>query len=139
MASQNPKQSKPETIGVWLMLLGIVGFIFSVIINFIPALSVMDKGSTVAISFLFMMLGVSFYFPSMLEDPSGGLSTMRVIVFAVVMVFVIIYIKLGWNASEFEEFKIDRTWVYILGLAFGSKAFQKFAEEKDDDTTPPKP
>ena len=57
---------------------------------------------------------------------------MRVIVFAVVMVFVFIYVKLGWTAGTFEEFTIDSTWIYILGIAFGSKAIQKFAEEDEN-------
>jgi hypothetical protein len=42
-------------------------------------------------------------------------------------------VKLGWNAGTFEEFTIDSTWVYILGVAFGSKAVQKFAEEENKD------
>jgi hypothetical protein len=78
------------------------------------------------------MIGMCFYFPSLLEESKGEVSTMRVVVFAVVMVFVFIYVKIGWNAGLFEEFKIDSTWVYILGLAFGSKAIQKFAEEEEE-------
>ena len=33
------------------------------------------------------------------------------------------------HAGSFEDFTIDKTWVYILGLAFGSKAIQKFGED----------
>ena len=62
---------------------------------------------------------------------------MRVIVFAVVMVFAVVYIKIGWNATELEEFKIDSNWVYILGLAFGGKVIQRYAEddENNDEST----
>lgn len=42
-------------------------------------------------------------------------------------------IKNGWNAGSFEEFTIDQTWVYILGLAFGSKAIQKFGEGEEKE------
>ena len=56
---------------------------------------------------------------------------MRVVVLIVVLVFAVVYIKLGWIAGSFEQFTIDTSWIYILGLAFGSKAFQKFAEEED--------
>jgi len=84
-----------------------------------------------AISFLVLIVGISFYFPSLLEEKKGELSTMRVVVLIVVLVFAVVYIKLGWIAGSFEQFTIDTSWIYILGLAFGSKAFQKFAEEED--------
>jgi hypothetical protein len=29
------------------------------------------------------------------------------------------------------ELTIDKAWIYILGLAFGSKVFQKFGEEEE--------
>ena len=67
-------------------------------------------------------------------ENKGEISTMRIIVLIVVLVFAVVYIKLGWVAGSFEEFFIDTSWIYILGLAFGSKAFQKFAE--NDDKTP---
>ena len=57
---------------------------------------------------------------------------MRIIVFVVVMVFAIVHLRIGWTAGTFKDFQIDQTWVYILGLAFGSKAFQRFTEKEDE-------
>ena len=120
-----------KTAGRYLIIAGVVGLILGAILSF-TIYSGIDRGAVAAVSFLFIMIGMCFYFPSLLEESKGEISTMRVVVFAVVMVFVFIYVKIGWNASTFEEFTIDSTWVYILGIAFGSKAIQKFAEEEED-------
>jgi hypothetical protein len=117
--------------GLWLIVLGTLGFAASVIISF-TVYSGMDNGALPAASFLSIMLGVALAFPSMLQDTGGGVSTMRVMVFVIVVLFCTIYFKIGWTISKFEDFKIDRTWIYILGLAFGSKVFQRFGEEADD-------
>ena len=61
-------------------------------------------------------------------------STMRFMVLTVALVFAAITIKIGWQTSSFEDFKIHSTWVYILGLAFGAKVAQKMTEEPSDDT-----
>jgi hypothetical protein len=102
-----------SNFGVILIIAGTLGFLYAVIMSF-----------TVSI-----LLGFAFANPSMLQDTQGGLSTMRIIVFAVVLLFCTIYLKIGWSISKFEQFTIDKTWIYILGLAFGSKVFQKFGEE----------
>jgi len=119
-----------KTAGRYLIITGVIGLVIAAILSF-TIFSGTDRGAVPATSFLFIMIGMCFYFPSLLEEAKGEISTMRVIVFAVVMVFVFIYVKLGWNAGTFEEFTIDSTWVYILGVAFGSKAVQKFAEEEN--------
>ena len=122
-----------KAAGRWLITLGIIGFVVAVIFS-LTKYSGVDRGAIPAVSFLFVMVGMCFYFPTLLQESKGEISTMRVVVFAVVMVFCFIYVKLGWNAGSFEDFKIDSTWIYILGLAFGSKVFQKFAEEEDKPT-----
>jgi len=125
------------TFGKWLIMLGLLGLTIAVIISF-TIYSGFDNGALPAASFLAIMLGMAFHFPSLLEESPGVLSTMRIIVFAVTMVFCVLYIKIGWTVGKFEDFKIDSTWIYILGLAFGSKAFQKFGEDdsaKDKDGT----
>ncbi len=121
-----------KTLGKLLIYAGILGFVYAAVMSF-TIYSGLDRGAVPAASFFFILIGVCFHFPSLLEESPGRLSTMRIIVFAVIMVFVLIYVKIGWNAGSFEEFTIDKTWVYILGLAFGGKAMQKFAEQKDDD------
>jgi hypothetical protein len=120
----------PQRFGKWLILIGVFGFIASVVLSF-TRIAGLDNGAIPAGAFLFIMLGVAFHFPSMLEESPGSISTMRIIVFAIVMVFCVIYLKIGWNLNNFENFTIDKTWIYILGLAFGSKVFQKFGEEQE--------
>lgn len=118
-----------EKFGRSLVVLGTIGFAAASILSF-TEYSRLDEGALPASSFAFIIIGMAFAFPSLLQESKGEVSTMRVIVFTVVMVFAIIYVKIGWTAGSFSEFKIDSTWVYILGLAFGSKVFQKFGEEE---------
>lgn len=113
--------------GLVLIVLGTIGFLAAVIISF-TAYSGMDQGALPATSFLSILIGMAFAFPSLLQDTTGGLSTMRIIVFAVVLLFCTIYLKIGWSIGKMEQFTIDQKWIYILGLAFGSKAFQRFTE-----------
>jgi hypothetical protein len=120
-----------ESFGKLLILLGIVGFIAAVIIYYTP-LAGMDRGALPAVSFLILLIGFSFSFPTLLMDEKGGLSTMRIVVFAVVLVFCTIYIKLGFIMDSFEQFTIDKEWVFILGLAFGAKAIQKYTEQEEE-------
>ena len=128
------EQDKKMTkyFGAFLILLSIAGFTTTAILS-ITDLEKVTNGTIPAISFLVLVIGLVFYFPSLLEERSGEVSTMRIIVLIVVLVFALVYIKLGWVAGSFTEFVIDTSWIYILGLAFGSKAFQRFAE---NDETP---
>lgn len=118
--------------GLVLIVLGTIGFAATAILSF-TVYAGLDQGSLPATSFLTIMIGIAFAFPSLLEDLNGGLSTMRITVFAVVMLFCTIYLKIGWSISKYEDLRIDSQWVYILGLAFGSKAFQRFTEKEQDD------
>ncbi len=131
--NHNPEEqstTQPTPIGKLLVIIGIAGFIVSVILSFTP-LAGLDTGALPAGSFLIVMIGLAFAFPSMLEESPGAISTMRIIVFAVVMVFCVIYLKIAWSVGSLGGFTIDKTWIYILGLAFGSKVFQKFGEESE--------
>ncbi len=118
--------------GRTLIILGILGFLGAIIISF-TKYSGFDQGALPAASFLVILLGMAFAFPTMLQESNGQLSTMRIIVFAVTLVFCVMYIKIGWTVGSFENFTIDKSWIYILGLAFGSKAFQKFGEDNTPD------
>ncbi len=113
-----------------LIVTGTIGFLAAVILSF-TAYSGFDNGALPAASFLSLLIGMALAFPSMLQDSSGGVSTMRIIVFAVVLLFCTIYMKIGWSISKFEDLTIDQRWIYILGLAFGSKAFQRFGEKEE--------
>ena len=122
-----------QNFGVILIILGTLGFLYAVIMSF-TIFSGLDQGAVPAASFLSILLGFAFANPSLLQDTQGGLSTMRIIVFAIVLLFCTIYLKIGWSISKFEQFTIDKTWIYILGLAFGSKVFQKFGEDPPTGT-----
>ena len=92
-------------------------------------------------SIIFLLMGSVFSMPGLLQEDTNdtqSFSTMRFMVLTVAIVFAAITIKIGWQTSSFEEFKIHDTWVYILGLAFGGKVAQKFTESSEEDTTPPK-
>jgi hypothetical protein len=121
--------------GRWLINAGVAGLVTSVVLNFTPYANI-DAGTIPAISIVLIIIGMCFNFPTLLEDSAGGISSMRVMVLSVVLVFVLVYVKIGWTAGSFEEFTIDRTWVYILGIAFGSKAIQKFGEDKPKNPEP---
>jgi uncharacterized membrane protein len=121
--------------GIALVALGIVGLLLSVFISMVSYASELDNGALPAVSFFIVSLGVAFYFPDLLQDERKNLSTMRVVVFMVVSIFCIVAIKIGWQARTFDEFTIDSTWVYILGLGFGSKVFQKFSEDNRNKGT----
>jgi len=119
-----------SVFGMILILLGITGFTVTAWLSATDLEKVMN-GTIPAVSFLVLMVGITFYFPSLLEERAKEISTMRVVVLIVVLVFATVYIKLGWVAGSYSEFVIDSSWIYILGLAFGSKAFQRFAENDD--------
>ncbi len=118
-----------EKFGRLLILIGAIGFVVAAILGF-TEYSGLDQGALPASSFFLILVGMVFHFPTLLQEAKGEVSTMRVIVFAVVMVFSVVHLKIGWNAGTFKDFEIDNTWVYIIGLTFGSKVFQKFSEEE---------
>lgn len=125
-------------LGQVLIATGAVGFVTASLLSFTDY-SGLDEGALPAGSFFLILVGMAFCFPTLLEEAKGEISTMRVVVFAVTMVFAVIHLKIGWNAGSFKDFQIDQTWVYILGLAFGSKVFQRFGEKSDAEEEDGKP
>lgn len=125
-------------LGRTLMTVGVVALVAAVIIGLVPSIRDYDHGGLPAVGLFFILLGMALVFPDMLQDDTKSISTMRVVVFMIVSVFVIIAVKLGWQSANFDDFRIDRTWVYILGLALGSKVFQSFSEGMADPGTAPK-
>ena len=126
-------QNTQKKIGAALIGVGILGFLFAVMASGFPSSNFSDNGSVPSASIFFVMIGMAFYFPDLLQGPRGGFSTMRMIVFMVVIVFCVLTVKIGWVTHSFDEFRIDSTWVYILGLAFGSKVVQQFSEQQGED------
>lgn len=119
-----------KAFGRWFIVLGVLGFVITSVLS-VWDVAAPNLGTIPASSILMIMIGMSFAWPSLLEESAGQISTMRVIVFCVVLVFVTIEMKIGWSAGRFEDFTIDRAWVYILGLAFGAKAAQRYGESDD--------
>ena len=119
--------------GAFLILLSVAGFTTTAILS-ITDLEKITNGTFPAVSFLILITGLVFYFPSLIEERKGEVSTMRIVVLITVLVFGVVYIKLGWVAGSFESFVIDTSWIYILGLAFGGKAFQRFAENDEGES-----
>lgn len=137
MAKEQPTNTDTQKkIGIALIILGVIGLVTTGILSLFVVPVVTMDGSIPAISVFLLLLGMVFYFPDLLEDQSGGISTMRVVVLMTISVFVITTIKLGWTVASLLEFRIDQSWIYILGLAFGAKAVQRFAEDPEDKGTP---
>jgi hypothetical protein len=132
------KMTFTRLIGATLIILAVAGFVATAIISF-TIYSGRDAGTLPSISLVCLLLGLAFYFPKMLTETDGSVSTMRVVVFGIVLLFIAIYMKIGWSSS-FTELKISDSWIYILGIAMGSKAIQKFGEEnKNEPGDPQKP
>jgi DMSO reductase anchor subunit len=133
-----------QRTGQYLIIASILGFVAAIVLSCIPASvnfsnGIASDGTIAAVSVIFLLMGSAFAMPGLLRENSNpdSYSTMRFIVLAVILVFAAITIKIGWQTSSFEDFKINTTWVYILGLAFGAKVAQTFTEdsstEKDND------
>ena len=136
MSNNNPNEPDQKLsmyFGAFLILLSIAGFTTTAILS-VTDLERITNGTFPAVSFLVLITGLVFYFPSLIEERKGEVSTMRIVVLITVLVFGVVYIKLGWVAGSFESFVIDTSWIYILGLAFGGKAFQRFAENDEGES-----
>jgi hypothetical protein len=129
--SMNEKHQK--TLGAAVIITGLVGFLVTVILGGIDGVHFPDNGSVPAVSILFIIIGMAFFFPDLLQGPCGGMSTMRMLVFIIITVFAVLTVKIGWMTHSFDEFRIDSTWVYILGLAFGGKVVQQMSEQQGEE------
>jgi hypothetical protein len=77
-------------------------------------------------AFLFLMIGISFVFPTLLKGINNEMSAMRVLVYMIIAVFITLVIKNGWNSEDFKE--IDTNWMYIILAALGGKTVQSYTE-----------
>jgi hypothetical protein len=117
---------KQEGWGIILIAVGVFGLVLAAGLRFIQGFLV--PGDLPAVAMFLLLVGLVFYFPDLLQDGSGGGSSMRVAVLMVVSVFVILTLKAGWTVTNLEELKIDPSWAWVLGVAFGAKMGQSFAE-----------
>jgi hypothetical protein len=118
-----------QIIGVCIIFTGIIVLVWVGVYAFNKGKSAEDTSSIMAIGFFLIMIGFPFYYPDMLKSASKDtVSSMRVIVYMIVSVFVFLSVKIGWSVGKYSEFALDRTWAYILAIALGSKALQSFGE-----------
>ena len=116
-----------QLIGFLLIAVGVIFLLVKLIEPRATATNPME-GAHVAIAFFIISLGISFAFPDLLQDPTGGLSTMRIVVFMMVNVICMLMLKIGWAADNFTDIGINGYWVGIIAFVFGSKATQSFFE-----------
>lgn len=118
-----------QIIGGILLVISIIILIFLGIHIFWEQDEKKDYSALASVGFFLMLLGMAFYFPDMLKDETkGSISTMRVIIFMIVSVFVLLAVKAGWSAKSIKDLELDATWGYILLAALGSKAVQSLGE-----------
>ena len=110
-------------LGGMLVGVGIVGLVLTVL-DIVPA----EPGTAAAVSMFLVIMGLVFYFPTLLSDDSGATSTMRVAVLMVISLFVVLTLKVGWDADSLQSLALDPSWTWVLAAALGGKAFQAFAE-----------
>lgn len=128
-------QQRTQSMGYGLIWVGVIGLAFAAGVVTLQGTEPTNgtrppfsPGAVAAAAFFLIMLGMAFVFPSMLRDENKALSTMRVLVFMVISVFVILSIKTGWDVREMRDLVVDDNWLYIIGLCLGGKVAQKFSE-----------
>jgi hypothetical protein len=133
---QDKRMSILQIIGAFVFLSGLGLLVFIGLYEFnkdAAATSEVVKdqvSSLAATAFFLVMMGIALLFPDMLKAvKNDGTSAMRVAVFMVVSVFVILCVKIYWQAS-FDNFKLDNAWAGLIAGALGSKALQSLGENK---------
>lgn len=112
-----------------MVMLGVLTLLIIAIAAFLSESPDGKMSSLIAIGFFFIMLGLAFFYPDMLRsETKDTISTMRVVVYMIVSVFVFLSVKIGWSAEGFRDFVLDRTWAWILAITLGSKAIQSLGE-----------
>jgi len=138
--SGEPQVSVIQLLGFGLIVIGVFYILFKLF--YFSFSSNNDnatiEGEEIALAFFITMLGVAFAFPDLLQDQTGGLSTMRIVVFMMVNVICILMLKIGWGKTNFADIGINNYWVGIIAFVFGSKATQSFFESRMA-TSPPTP
>jgi hypothetical protein len=115
-----------QRLGLLLVALGAVGLVGAGVMA-LPRWGA-DAGGLAAGGMFLVILGLVFFYPTMLEDDTHSTSTMRVAVLMVVSLFVVLTVKAGWSARGLDDLRLHQEWVWVLASALGGKAFQSFAE-----------
>lgn len=128
LIQHNQRLTSFQIFGASLLVIGVADLLFVSIYSFASARDLVN-GDMPAVGFLLIMLGICLLFPDMLRsDPKSSVSTMRVAIFMIVIVFVFLTVKIAWSCKNMNEFNVDTTWGYILLAALGSKAVQSLGE-----------
>jgi hypothetical protein len=128
------KEGNVQRLGLFLVAAGALGLSWAAIETLLDGPA--NAGGVAATGLFLVILGMVFWFPTLLSDDTGATSTMRVAVLMVVALFVVLTTKAGWNAPDLEHLKLPETWVWVLAAAFGGKAFQSFAENAPSNGPP---
>jgi len=115
-----------QRLGALLIAAGLAGLVYT-------AFRSLQDGGTPAISLFLVIIGLIFYFPTLLEGDLGTTSTMRVAVLMLVSLFIILTVKVGWHETSLASLKLDPNWVWVLAAALGGKAAQSFSENASPD------
>jgi hypothetical protein len=130
LINQPSPLSFSQIFGAFLLAIGTLTLLIMVVIQwFSTQPGEKDNSALIAMGFFLIMLGIAFFFPDMLKSGKNDItSTMRVATYMIVSVFVFLVVKVGWNCTSMNNFTLDKTWAYLVGIALGSKALQSFSE-----------
>lgn len=118
----------PFFVSGLILVAGVICFVFAVYFNYQIQANT-DGSGCAALGFLLILLALICFRPDLLRGPNNyDFSTMRLAVLMIVLLFGMLTLKSGWNAKSLAELKLDESWIYLIGFAFGGKALQSFAE-----------
>ena len=125
--------------GTIIIIIGMLVLLLSATIDSFDVTDHFDFGKLAATGILMIMIGMAFRFPSLLKDDNHGLSTMRLVVFMIIAVFVTVVLKIGWDANSFDVLKIDSNWTFIIIAALTGKAVQAIGTKIAEKIKPSTP
>lgn len=108
-------------------LVPIVFVLWKIVCRTVPPFT---GGGAAAYVAVLLAFGLILMFPSVLDDESGGTSTMRVLCLAIVFSFCVIALHTAWNAQAIPSLENQGNWVWLVTAALGAKALQKYSETR---------
>ncbi len=85
-------------------------------------------GELPALALLLLILGLALLQPGIFKDDTGAVSSLRVLMFGMVSLSLLMFVKVAWNAQSIAELKLDPWWSTLLSTVFAAKAVQSFGE-----------
>ncbi|GGB23486.1 hypothetical protein [Puia dinghuensis] len=88
-----------------------------------------NEATVMALSVLLITISWPLIFPSMLRSSSKGeVSSTRAAVFMIVAAFIALAVRTGWTDAGMQGLVLNAGWISVLGIAFGAKTLQYWAE-----------